>query len=72
MDTPERFTQVRNQKEYQNVVVISFVYLEKINIFCFIPKSVVQKLSLPYPLENQTLNGHKSANFKAGDFSFWI
>ena len=29
------FFQVRNHKEYQNVVIISFVHLEKINIFCF-------------------------------------
>ena len=52
MHTPERFFQVRNQKEYQNVVIISFVHLEKINIFCFMHKGVVQKLSLPRPLEN--------------------
>ena len=41
-------------------------------LFCFMHKGVAQKLSLPCPLENQILNGHKSANFKAGDFSFWI
>ena len=35
-------------------------------------KGVAQKLSLPRPLEYQTLNGHKSANFKARDFFFWI
>ena len=51
-ETPERFFQVRRQKEYQNVVIISFVHLEKINIFCFMLKSVAQKLSLPRPLEN--------------------
>ena len=71
-ETPEGFFQVRSQKEYQNVVMISFVNLEKINIFCFMLKSVAQKLSLPRPLENSMLNGHKSVNFKARDFSFWI
>ena len=50
-ETPEGFFQVRSQKEYQNVVIISFVHLEKINIFCFMLKSVAQKLSLPRPLE---------------------
>ena len=39
-ETPEGFFQVRSQKEYQNVVIISFVHLEKRNIFCFMPKSV--------------------------------
>ena len=34
-ETLEGFFQVGNQKEYQNVVIISFVHLEKINIFCF-------------------------------------
>ena len=72
METPEGFFQVGSQREYQNVVIISFVHFEEINIFCFMHMSVMQKLSLPRPLENQTLNGHKSANFKAGDFSFWI
>ena len=43
--------QVGNQKEYQKMVIISFVHLEKISIFCFIHKSVAQKLSLPRPLE---------------------
>ena len=46
------FFQVQNHKEYQNVVIISFVHLEKINIFCFMHKGVAQKLSLPRPLEN--------------------
>ena len=50
--TPEGFFQVQNQKEYQNVVIISFLYLEKINIFCFMYKGVAQKMSLPHPLEN--------------------
>jgi len=54
------------------MVIIPFFQLEKINIFCFIYKGVVQTLSLPHPLENQTLNGHKSVNFEASDFSFWI
>ena len=35
METPEGFFQVESQKEYQNVVIISFVHLEKIIIFCF-------------------------------------
>ena len=35
-------------------------------------KGVAQKLSLPSPLEIQTLNGHKSVNFKIKDFCFWI
>ena len=51
-ETPEGFFQVRSQKEYQNVVIILFVYLEKINIFCFMYNGVAQKLSLPRPLEN--------------------
>ena len=34
-ETLERFFQVGNQKEYQNVLIISFVYLEKIKFFCF-------------------------------------
>ena len=72
METPEGFFQVGSQKEYQNVVIISFVHLEKINIFCFMYKGVAQKLSMPRPLENLTLNGHKSVNFEASDFSFWI
>jgi len=33
-------------------------------------KGVAQKLSLSRPFENKTLNGHKSVNFKARDFSF--
>ena len=33
--TLKGFFQVGNHKEYQNVVIISFVHLEKINIFCF-------------------------------------
>ena len=61
--TPKGFFQVPNHKEYQNVEIISFVHLEKINIFCFMNKGVAQKLSLPCPLENQTLDGHKSVNF---------
>ena len=61
-ETLEGFFQVGNQKEYQNVVIISFVHLEKVNIFCFMHKSVAQKLSLPCPFESQTLNSHKSAN----------
>ena len=52
METLKGFFQVGNQKEYQNMVVISFVHLKEINIFCFMHKSVVQKLSLPHPLEN--------------------
>ena len=51
-ETLEGFFQVGNQKEYQNVVIISSVHLEKINIFCFMHKSVAQKSSLPCPLEN--------------------
>ena len=50
-ETLERFFHVRNQKEYQNVVIISFAHLEKINIFCFMLKSVAQKLSLPRPMK---------------------
>ena len=68
----KRFFQVKDHKEYQDVVIISFVHLEKMNIFCFMYKGVAQKLSLPSPFKNQTLNGCKSANFKARDFSFWI
>ena len=34
-ETRTGFFQVWNYKEYQNVVIISFVHLEKINIFCF-------------------------------------
>ena len=52
MDTPEGFFQVRKQKEYQNVIIILFVQLEKINNFYFMHKSVAQKLSLPNPPEN--------------------
>ena len=33
--THKGFFQVRNYKEYQNVVIILFVHIEKINIFCF-------------------------------------
>ena len=51
-ETLEEFFQVENQKEYQNVVIISFVHLEKIFFFCFMHKGMVQKLSLPCPLEN--------------------
>ena len=51
METPVGFFQVGSKKEYQNVVIISFLHLEKINIF-FVHKSVEQKLSLPRPLEN--------------------
>ena len=72
MDIPLWFFQVGNQKEYQKIVLISFVHHEKINNFCFMRKGVAQKLSLPRPLEYQTLNGHKSVNFWARDFSFWI
>ena len=41
-ETLEGFFQVGNQKEYQNVVKISFVHLEKIYIFCFIHKIMAQ------------------------------
>ena len=51
-ESPEGVLQVRSQKEYQDLIIISFVHLEKINIFCFIYNGVVQKLSLPGPLEN--------------------
>ena len=51
-ETPEVFFQVGNHKEYQNVVIISFVHLKRINIFYFMHKIVAQKLSLPRPLEN--------------------
>ena len=51
-ETIEGFFQVGNQKEYQKMVVIPFVYLEKVNVFCFMHKGVAQKLSLPCPLEN--------------------
>ena len=44
--------QQRNQKEYQKMVRIPFINLEKINIFGFMHKGVAQKLSLPCPLEN--------------------
>ena len=67
-----RFFQAVNQKQYQKMVLNPFVHLWKTNIFCFMHKGVVQKLSLPRPLEYQTLNGHKSVNFWARDFSFWI
>ena len=46
----EGFFQVGNLKDYQNVVIISFVHLEKVN-FCFMHKNVAQKLSPPHPLE---------------------
>ena len=72
MDTPLWFFQVWNQMEYQQMVLISFVHLEKIDNFCFMHKGVAQKLSLPGPLEYQTLKGHKAVNFWARDFSFWI
>ena len=35
METPEGFFQVRSQKEYQNLVIISFVHLEKTKHFFF-------------------------------------
>ena len=38
--------------QFQKMVIITFVHLEKINIFCFMHKSVAQKLSPPRPLEN--------------------
>ena len=44
-ETLEGFFQDGNQKDYQNVVMISFVHLEKVNIFCFMHKSVAQKLA---------------------------
>ena len=46
-ETLKGFFQVRNHKEYQNVVIISFVHLEKINIFCFMHKGVAQKFLPP-------------------------
>ena len=52
METHKGVFQVGSQKEYQNVVMISFVHLEKINIFCFMHKGMAQKLGLPRPLEN--------------------
>ena len=63
METRKGFFQDGSQKEYQNVVKISFEHLEKIDIFYLVYKGVAQKLSLPRPLEYQTLNGHKSVNF---------
>ena len=66
------FWQLFPHKEFQKMVIMTFVQLEKINIFCFMHKSVVQKLSLPRPFENQILNGYKSANFEGRDFSIWI
>ena len=50
--TLEGFFQVGNQKESQNVVIKSFLHLEKINIFCLKYKGVAQKLSLSRPLGN--------------------
>ena len=50
-ETPEGFFLVGNQKKYQNVVITSFLHLEKINIFCFMYKGVAPKLSLPCPVE---------------------
>ena len=38
--------------EYQKMGLISFVHIEKTNNFCFMRKSMAQKLSLPRPLEN--------------------
>ena len=39
-ETLKGFFQVLNHKEYQNVVIISFVHLEKISTFCFMYKGV--------------------------------
>ena len=47
-ETLEGFFQGRNQKEYQNVVIILFVHPEK-NVHY---KNVAHKLSLPRPLKN--------------------
>ena len=44
MDTPGGFFQVGNPKEYQRMIIIPFVHLEKITIFCFMHKGVAQKL----------------------------
>ena len=52
MDTPGGFFQLRSQKEYQKIVIIPLVHLEKIKTFCFMHRSVAQKLALPHPLEN--------------------
>ena len=52
-ETPDGFFQVGSQKEYQNMVIISFVHLEKISIFCFMHKSVAQKLKMLALLENK-------------------
>ena len=52
MDTPVGYFKVGNQKDYIKMVIMSFVHLEKISIFCFTHKGVAQKLSLLCPLEN--------------------
>ena len=49
-ETLRGFFQVGNQN--QNLVIISFAHLEKINNFCLMRTGVAQKLSLPRPLEN--------------------
>ena len=43
-ETLEGFFQVGSLKEYQNVVIISFVYLEKINIFLFYAQECSTKI----------------------------
>ena len=67
MDTPSQKPEGISKSSY-NTIFSS----RKMNIFCIMHKGVVQILSLPYPLENLILNGHKSVDFKAKNFSFQI
>ena len=48
-ETLEGFFQVGNQKEYQNVVIISFVHFEKINIFLFYAQECGTKIEPAMP-----------------------
>ena len=49
MDTPVGFFKVGNQKEYQIIVIISFVHLERINTLCFTHKGVAGSIFAPCP-----------------------
>ena len=75
MDTPLWFFQVWNQKEYQKMVLISFVHLEKINNFCFMRKGVAQKIkpTMPSWLSNfkkpDRYNGRKQSVKIVAQFS---
>ena len=65
MDTPGGFSQVGNQKEYKKIVIIPFVYLEKIILFGFMVMCniSIKDFLLGWSKKTGPWNGHSSMIF---------